>query len=77
MQNPQHVDLLVVDDDAEFRDTLVRRYGRQGYQVRNRPMAYRPWRCAKRREFAVAVVDMVMPGLSGLEDAREAQGGPW
>ena len=43
MQNPQHVDLLVVDDDAEFRGTLVRRFGRRGYQVQEGPMAYRPW----------------------------------
>ena len=67
MQDPQHVDLLVVDDDAEFRGTLVRRFGRRGYQVQEAADGLQALALAERREFDVAVIDMVMPGLTGLE----------
>src|SRR6202008_2069907 len=67
VQNPQHVDLLVVDDDAEFRGTLVRRFGRRGYQVQEAPDGGQALALAERREFDVAVIDTVMPGLSGLK----------
>ncbi len=33
MPEPAHLDLLVVDDDDEFRDTLARRFSRVGFQV--------------------------------------------
>ncbi len=67
MPNPQHVDLLVVDDDAEFRGTLVRRFSRRGYQVQEAPDGLQALSLAERREFDVIVVDMVMPGMSGIE----------
>jgi DNA-binding NtrC family response regulator len=61
------IDLLLVDDDAEFRELLVRRFKRRGYQVQDAGDAAEALALAERRQFAVAVVDMVMPGLSGLE----------
>jgi DNA-binding NtrC family response regulator len=65
--NPQHIDLLVVDDDAEFRGTVVRRFARRGYQVQEAPDGDAALALAERRQFDVALLDMVMPGLSGLE----------
>ena len=67
MHSPQNVDLLVVDDDAEFRSTLVRRFGRRGYQVQEAADGLEALALAERRAFDVAILDMVMPGLSGLE----------
>jgi DNA-binding NtrC family response regulator len=61
------IDLLVVDDDDEFRDTLVRRFARVGFSVSDASRAEQAIEMVQRRDFDVAVFDMVMPGLSGLE----------
>jgi DNA-binding NtrC family response regulator len=61
------IDLLVVDDDDEFRSTLMRRFSRRGFHVQEAAGADDALTLAQHREFDVAVVDMVMPGRSGLE----------
>jgi ActR/RegA family two-component response regulator len=33
VRQPQSVDLLIVDDDDEFRSTVVRRLARRGYRI--------------------------------------------
>ncbi len=60
-------DLLIVDDDAEFRDTLVRRFRRRGMNVSEAASGEEALELANRREFDVAIVDMVMPGMTGIE----------
>lgn len=60
-------DLLIVDDDAEFRDTLVRRFRRRGINVCEASGAEEALGLAERRQFDVAIFDMVMPGMGGLE----------
>ncbi|MEO8495411.1 MAG: sigma-54 dependent transcriptional regulator [Planctomycetota bacterium] len=67
MSNATKIDLLVVDDDDEFRDTLVRRFSRGGFTVSDAPGGEEALDMTGRREFDVAVVDMMMPGLSGME----------
>lgn len=59
--------LLIVDDDAEFRGTLARRFVRRGYDVREAADAIEALEGIKRQEPDVAILDMVMPGLTGLE----------
>lgn len=61
------IDLLVVDDDAEFRSTLVRRFHRRGYGVQEAAEGEAALSCAERRQFDVAIFDMVMPGMSGID----------
>ncbi len=65
------IDLLVVDDDDEFRSTLVRRFTHRGFHVHEAANADEALAVAQRREFDVAVFDMIMPGRSGLELLRE------
>jgi DNA-binding NtrC family response regulator len=60
-------DLLIVDDDAEFRDTLVRRFRRRGMNVSEAASGEQALALAERRQFDVAVFDQVMPEMSGLE----------
>ncbi len=60
------LDLLVVDDDDDFRSTVVRRLCRRGFPVQEASSAEQALDLAERRHFVVAVVDMVMPGMSGL-----------
>src|SRR5688572_3625519 len=67
MPNADSIELLVVDDDNEFRDTVVRRFGRGGFRVVDASDGATALECVQRREFDVAVVDMMMPGMSGLE----------
>ena len=65
--SPEKIDLLVVDDDAEFRATVMRRFARRGFRVQEAADGAEALQWATRREFNVAVVDLVMPGISGLE----------
>lgn len=75
MSNVQNVDLLVVDDDAEFRGTLVRRFLRRGYQVQEAPGGLEALELANRRQFDVAVVDLFMPNMSGIELLEKLKAG--
>ncbi|HUY91314.1 MAG TPA: sigma-54 dependent transcriptional regulator [Pirellulales bacterium] len=63
----ENIDLLIVDDDEEYRSTVVRRFSRRGYRIQEAPDGETALELAARRQFHVAVVDLVMPGLSGLE----------
>src|SRR5689334_707716 len=67
MAVPSAIDLLVVDDDAEFRETLVSRFVRSGFAVQSAGNGEEALGLAERRNFDVAVFDMMMPGMSGLE----------
>ncbi len=59
--------LMVVDDDKRFRRTMVERFRRRGFDVHEAGDAEAAWNLVQRREFDVAVLDMVMPGKSGLQ----------
>jgi DNA-binding NtrC family response regulator len=61
------LDLLVVDDDEEFRDTLRSRFSRSGFEVRTAAHGEEALGMAQRRNFDVAIFDMMMPGMNGLE----------
>jgi len=67
MPDPKLIDLLIVDDDTEFRTSVVGRFARRGYQVQQAGSGEEALTLAERRQFDVAVIDMMMPGLSGLE----------
>src|SRR5690606_33420651 len=61
------IELLVVDDDDDFRSLMAQRFIRSGFRVHQAPSATVALELAERRDFDVVVCDMVMPGLSGLE----------
>lgn len=61
------VDLLVVDDDREFREMLALRFAQRGFRVEQAGTADQALELMQRRDFDVAIVDMRLPGLSGLE----------
>ena len=67
MYEPEDVDLLLVDDDTEFRSTVARRFLRRGYRIVEAASGEEALAQCERQCFDVAVVDMVMPGLSGIE----------
>jgi len=61
------IDLLIVDDDDDLRKTLVKRFETRGYQAYGAEDAATALQLCKKRQFDVAIVDMVLPGLSGIE----------
>jgi DNA-binding NtrC family response regulator len=65
--NPEKIDLLIVDDDTDFRSTVVRRFTRRGYQVQEAAHGEEALSLAARRQFDVVILDMVMPGMTGVE----------
>lgn len=67
------IDLLVVDDDSEFRSTVARRFVRRNYMVHEAEDATAALAAAERRQFDVAIFDMVMPGVSGIELLEQFQ----
>ncbi len=67
MTNPQDVDLLVVDDDDDFRATLLARFERSGFSVQAAANAEDAWKLVQRREFHVALLDMMLPDITGLQ----------
>ena len=62
-----NVNLLIVDDDAEFRSTVSRRFGRRGFRVQEAADGAEALGVAAERDFHVAIVDLMMPGMSGIE----------
>ena len=63
--------VLVVDDDATFRERLARAFRERGFLVETRE-SVEAARTADRAESPeLAVIDLRMPGASGLELVRE------
>jgi DNA-binding NtrC family response regulator len=74
------IDLLIADDDADFRGTVARRFRRRGFDVQEAASGEEALECLNKRNFDVALLDMMMPGLSGVEvlerinaDARDLE----
>jgi sigma-B regulation protein RsbU (phosphoserine phosphatase) len=62
--------LLVVDDDELNRDMLSRRLGRKGYSVDVCEDGPKALERVARTTFDLVLLDVMMPGLSGLEVLR-------
>jgi two-component system response regulator RegA len=63
--------ILLVDDDATFRVRLVRAFEARGWDARGAADAEEAIRSATQDSPEVAVVDLRMPGRSGLDVVRE------
>lgn len=59
--------LLVVDDDAAFRDAMGGALGRRGFAVLSAANADEAEALARKNEIEYALVDVRMPGPSGIE----------
>jgi DNA-binding NtrC family response regulator len=67
MTFPTAMNLLVVEDDEDFRETCTRWMTRKGHRVEAAANGHFALEACDRKVFDVAIVDMNMPGLSGLE----------
>ncbi len=61
------VHLLVVDDDRRIRDLLSRYLGENGFRVSVAANAEEAYNKMQGLEFDMAIVDVMMPGQSGIE----------
>ncbi len=59
--------LLIVDDDDQLRETLVRRFERQGMAVSGASSGAEVLAMTGSPQWDVALLDLHMPGMSGLE----------
>ncbi|MAT70609.1 MAG: two-component system response regulator [Planctomycetaceae bacterium] len=60
------VELLLVDDDDELRRGMVRYFGELGYRVSDAEAGEAALPLLRDRDFQLAVLDMAMPGMSGI-----------
>jgi DNA-binding NtrC family response regulator len=67
MMTDSPMDLLLVEDDDAFRQTAARWMARRNHRVTEAPTGSEALRQCERQLFDVAVVDMNMPGMSGME----------
>ncbi len=59
--------ILVVDDELLLRDVLFDYLTRQGYEVSMAPSGEKALEIARNDRFHLALVDIKMPGMSGLD----------
>lgn len=64
---PKPIQVLLVDDEAELVSSLRKRMIRRGFSVLGALSGSEALVAAESRSFDVAVVDLTMPGMSGLE----------
>ncbi|GAW92013.1 sigma-54-dependent transcriptional regulator [Calderihabitans maritimus] len=63
----RQVRILIVDDEETFRDLLVRRFQRKGFAVVGAGSGSEALERLEEEFFDVAIVDLKMPGMDGLE----------
>lgn len=63
--------LLLVDDEEDFRTTLAKRLGKRKMDVTGTSSGTEAIELVKQRPFDVAIVDVKMPGMDGIETLRQ------
>ncbi len=67
MSEQSPITILLVEDENDFRETTARWMTRKGHNVAEAPNAQEALALLDRQQFDVAVIDMNMPGISGVE----------
>ena len=74
---PGDLDLLIVDDDSAIRSDMQLFFERCGYRVSACESAADALAVAESKAFDVALLDMVMPDMSGIELLKEFKKNSW
>jgi CheY-like chemotaxis protein len=59
--------LLLVDDDAFLRDMYATKFGERGHTVEVAATGEAAVRLLEENKFDVVLLDLIMPGMSGIE----------
>lgn len=68
--------ILIIDDDANFRETIATYLGEQGHKTYEASNGSEGIKRAENMQFDLVIVDLVMPGLSGKEVIAEFKNFP-
>jgi two-component system NtrC family response regulator len=71
MSNQQNIRVLLVDDEATLLEFLSKRLLKQGFTVKATFSGEEAIDAAKQEPFDVAVVDLKMPGIDGVETQQK------
>jgi DNA-binding response OmpR family regulator len=63
--------VLVVDDEQDFVETLVKRMERRGFKVAGVGSGQEALLLLGKQHFDVVILDVMMPGIDGIETLRE------
>ena len=63
--------ILLVDDEKDFVETLAKRMGRRGLDTCYTYSGEQALALLKDRRFEVAVIDVKMPGIDGMETLQQ------
>ncbi len=63
--------VLVVDDEHDFMETLVKRLKRRGFNVTGVNSGLSALSLLKKEHIDVVILDVLMPGMDGIETLRE------
>jgi DNA-binding NtrC family response regulator len=63
--------VLIVDDEEDFVETIVKRLKDRGLEVSGATSGREALELMDGKEFDVAVLDVKMPGMDGIETLRE------
>lgn len=63
--------VLIVDDEHDFVETLVKRLERRGFRVFGVGSGQAALEFLERSFFDVVILDVMMPGMDGIETLRE------
>lgn len=63
--------VLVVEDEADFREVIRTHLARSGFQVVEAPDAGMAWMLARDNSIQAVIVDLRLPGIDGTSLARQ------
>ena len=71
MSTPEGTRVLVADDDPDIRELVEFKLSQAGYAVQAVPDGLSAWEAFESEPPALAVLDVMMPGLSGFDVLRK------
>jgi len=66
----ESIKLLVVDDELDFLETLMKRLRKRGVHVQGVKSGEEALECLGREPIDVVILDVKMPGMNGLETLK-------
>ncbi len=75
-RSPEECAILIVDDDERIVEVLSVILEREGYQIRTAMDGHTALRMIKEQALDIAIVDVIMPGLDGIEVCRQVKDNP-